>query len=314
MHKYFNDTGLCIPEKHFMVDISAKMAQILHMVERGEYFSLNRPRQFGKTTTAYLLWKNLQQKDDYLTLEISFEVSEDDTFDSKRNVAVYFAKLLKKAFLVLGEKSLASFVENEMINLEGFESLSNLITEICTKVEKKVVITIDEVDKASDNLLFMQFLALMRDKYLAQNRGKDTSFHSVILLGVHDIKNLKRKIRPEDAHALNSPWNIAADFTVDMSFHSEEIQSMLRQYTEETQIQMNIPAIAERIHYYTSGYPYLVSKMCKIVEEIIIQERENKNWTLEDLEESFKYLVNPDYTTTLFDDLAKNLKKQPGLV
>lgn len=36
------------------------------------------------------------------------------------------------------------------------------------------------------------------------------TFHSVILAGVYDIKNLKLKIRPEEEHKYNSPWNIAA--------------------------------------------------------------------------------------------------------
>jgi len=168
-----------------------------------------------------------------------------------------------------------------------------------------VIITIDEVDKTSDNYLFMQFLA--------QNRGKSKSFHSVILLGVHDIKNLQRKLRPEDEHSLNSPWNIAADFTVDMSFHPEEIQTMLQQYSEEAEIKMDILKIAEKLYYYTSGYPYLVSKMCKVIDEIILPKTRKRYWTLEDLETSFRYLVNPNHTTTLLDDLYKNLNNNTDL-
>ncbi|MBR3466963.1 MAG: hypothetical protein IKH15_07070 [Bacteroidales bacterium] len=32
----------------------------------------------------------------------------------------------------------------------------------------------------------------------------------------------------------NSPWNIAADFNVDMTFHPEEIAQMLRDYENDT--------------------------------------------------------------------------------
>ena len=42
-----------------------------------------------------------------------------------------------------------------------------------------------------------------------------------ILVGVCDIKNLKRKLRPDEEHKDNSPWNIAADFDIDMSFTSK---------------------------------------------------------------------------------------------
>lgn len=41
--------------------------------------------------------------------------------------------------------------------------------------------------------------------------------------GVYDIKNLKHNLRNEDEHKYNSPWNIAADFNVDMSFSQKDI-------------------------------------------------------------------------------------------
>lgn len=41
-------------------------------------------------------------------------------------------------------------------------------------------------------------------------------FHSVILAGVYDIKNLKLKFRSESEHQYNSPWNIATNFNIDI--------------------------------------------------------------------------------------------------
>lgn len=59
MAKYFNVTGICIPEKHYMVDISATVRMITEtLVDRGAYFTINRARQYGKTTTLYLLEKS----------------------------------------------------------------------------------------------------------------------------------------------------------------------------------------------------------------------------------------------------------------
>lgn len=56
------------------------------------------------------------------------------------------------------------------------------------------------------------------------------AFHSVILAGVHDVRNIGQKIRPDTEHRMNSPWNIAAAFRVDMSFSAEEIAGMLAAY------------------------------------------------------------------------------------
>ncbi|MEY4934816.1 MAG: hypothetical protein RIS64_1175 [Bacteroidota bacterium] len=53
MSKEFNVTGKCIAAKHYMADVSAKMADTVKLVEKGNYFIINCPRQYGKTTTLY---------------------------------------------------------------------------------------------------------------------------------------------------------------------------------------------------------------------------------------------------------------------
>ena len=59
------------------------------------------------------------------------------------------------------------------------------------------------------------------------------TFQSVILTSVYDIKKLKRKIRPDESHKTNSPWNIAADFTLDMSLSRDGIAGMLAEYEKD---------------------------------------------------------------------------------
>ena len=50
MSKIFNTSAVCRPEIHYMVDLSDRLEQIKKMVDRGDYFTINRARQFGKTT------------------------------------------------------------------------------------------------------------------------------------------------------------------------------------------------------------------------------------------------------------------------
>ena len=49
--KEFNTTAVCIPAKHYMVDLSERVKEIKKMVDAGKYFTINRARQYGKTTT-----------------------------------------------------------------------------------------------------------------------------------------------------------------------------------------------------------------------------------------------------------------------
>ena len=51
----FNTTAVCIPSKHYMVDIIDKVNEIRKMVDAGKYFTINRARQYGKTTTLLAL-------------------------------------------------------------------------------------------------------------------------------------------------------------------------------------------------------------------------------------------------------------------
>lgn len=127
------------------------------------------------------------------------------------------------------------------------------------------MLMIDEVDSAGNYQVFLDFLALLRGYYL--DRDNKPIFHSVILAGVYDIKNLKLKLRPDSEHKYNSPWNIAAKYNLTMSFSAAEISSMLQEYEEDNRTGMNVQEIAENIYGYTSGYPYLVSAICKFQDE-----------------------------------------------
>lgn len=81
MPKKFCVTGICIPEKNYMVDISKRIDTIMHdYIENGQYFTINRARQYGKTTTLYLLERRLQKE--YLVLSLSFE-AVDEYFETQ---------------------------------------------------------------------------------------------------------------------------------------------------------------------------------------------------------------------------------------
>lgn len=59
MSRTFNITADCKPSLHYMVDLSGRLEQIKKMVDAGQYFTINRARQYGKTTTLRALAKYL---------------------------------------------------------------------------------------------------------------------------------------------------------------------------------------------------------------------------------------------------------------
>jgi hypothetical protein len=128
---------------------------------------------------------------------------------------------------------------------------------------------------------------------------------------VHDVKSLKLKIRPDSEQKYNSPWNIAAEFKVDMNLYPHEIQPMLEDYVRERGIQMDTAVMSYGLFYYTSGYPFLVSQLCKIMDETLLPAKTTRDLTENDLEAAMKQLVWSSNTN--FESLAKNLENNPAL-
>jgi predicted AAA+ superfamily ATPase len=163
--KKFNITGTCIPEKHYMVDINGKLQGIIKLIDDEEYFVINRPRQYGKTTTLYMLERTLTKKDEYLVISISFEGIGDLVFETEQRFIKAFIEVLADS-LFFQYDSLAKYVEDEKDNVKSFNELSRFLTKFIIKCDKKVILMIDEVDKSSNNQLFLSFLGFLRNKYL----------------------------------------------------------------------------------------------------------------------------------------------------
>ena len=300
----FNVTGICVPKKHYMVDITSKLEQIKILVDKQKYFTINRGRQYGKTTTLSMLRRFLA--DDYTVISISFEGIGEEPFSNEESFCQTFMRLISRALRFTSEPT---EYRDSWLNphVKGFETLSEHVTDMCE--EKKLVLMIDEVDKASNNIVFLNFLSKLRDKYNAREDERDFTFHSVILAGVYDIKNIKLKMITEgllvptvgETGIHNSPWNIAVSFDVDMSFSPAEIMTMLSSYETDHGIGMDINALAQEIHFYSNGYPVLVSKICQYLDEKL------KSWEVEDVREAVRLLLS-ETDNPLFRGISQNLE------
>lgn len=341
MRRYFNTEGWCSPDRHYMVRLEERLERIKRLyVDRGKYFIINRGRQYGKTTTLKALTKYLA--DDYTVISMDFQRISSACFADEQMFVTSFVEYMEKMFSrqkILQEnipskafQAMVSLKEEERVSLD---KLFFALSGICDAAKKPVIMMIDEVDNASNHQVFLDFLAMLRGYYL--DRENAATFHSVILAGVYDIKNLKLKIRPDSEHQYNSPWNIAADFDVNMDFSAGQIRGMLEEYEEENRTGMDVGAMAEEIYQYTSGYPYLVSALCKIMDEKLpgefwkelpegdwkeLQGEEPKGepeelsdggsvkgrknvWSGEGLAKAVKMLLNE--RTPLFDSMMKQL-------
>lgn len=343
MSRTFNITADCKPSLHYMVDITDRLEQIKKMIDAGQYFTINRARQYGKTTILRALAKYLVQ--DYVVVSLDFQLMSHKDFAEEG----VFVKAFSEAVLrkVSGEGAMPAQIRRELQELIGdsqqaaLSRLFEILSIWCRISKKPIVLVIDEVDSASNNQVFLDFLSQLRGYYI--DRDVTPAFQSVILAGVYDIKNIKRKIRSDEDHKNNSPWNmregneenesllsfddcprdhkepapydIAAKFRVDMSFSQKDITGMLEEYEKDYHTGMDIDTMAGLIYDYTAGYPYLVSWLCKCIDEDISGSRDfpdrRSAWTKAGFLEAEKLLLNDK--NTLFESLVNKLTDYPEL-
>ena len=131
----------------------------------------------------------------------------------------------------------------------------------------------------------------------------------MILAGVYDIKNLNLKIRPEEEQQYNSPWNIAAEFDVNMDLTESGIKGMLDEYEADHQTGMDTAEIAKQIWDNTNGYPFLVSRICQIIDQRMLPDTFaslKESWTSSGVEEAVKFIITEK--NTLFDFLMGKIR------
>lgn len=305
--KVFNTTGLCVPEKHYMVDLTERIIQIRSMVDAGKYFTINKARQYGKTTTLAALRRSLEKE--YTILSLDFQGIGNAGFSTEEDFVQELCRLIRKeqrsGFSVpeIIRQQLNDYYERRE-HRARLGRLFDTFSEWCEINEKRIVLMIDEVDSATNNQVFLDFLAQLRENYLSREEKGIPAFHSVILAGVTDIRSLRRKIRQNEDHKVNSPWNIAADFDIDMSLPELGIRGMLEEYEDDHGTGMDTAVVAREIHAFTNGYPFLVSRICQLMDERLAGGRFKtlaEVWTVAGVSEAVRMIL--EEKNTLFESL-----------
>ena len=75
MGRYFNTEGCCYPDEHYMVNLDSRLKEIKSMVDAGKYFTINRGRQYGKTTTLCALENSLKEEYDVISMDFQDQMS-----------------------------------------------------------------------------------------------------------------------------------------------------------------------------------------------------------------------------------------------
>ena len=131
--KKFNITATCIPEEHYMANLKDKIKYIENKIDEGQYFTINKARQYGKTTILSRLYKTLKYK--YIIIPATLEEFGAEKFKSERAFSEAFIRMIGK-LAMFQDKNLGKFILN-FDDIDSFEKLSDVITDIC--MESKIL-------------------------------------------------------------------------------------------------------------------------------------------------------------------------------
>jgi len=292
----FNITGSIIPEEHYYVDLKSALKKLMGLVEKKKYFVINRPRQFGKTTTLNFLAQRLLKTVEYAPALISFA-----HFVQRPNITE--AEFYSETSQFIIEELKASYGDS----IESFAEISRRydffvwLRELCQS--RKLILLIDEIDAAPENVV-IGFLASLREMYLQRSRNRQPAPHAVCLAGVHDIKNLKARYRDEtQTIGSASPFNIAIDYELP-AFSLKDVRQYYLQHTAATGQEFDDTVIS-RVHEVTNGHPWLVSMLAKLLVEEIVPRRKQPI-RLAHAERAIQTLL--DTPNANFDSLFKNAR------
>ena len=142
MPKYFNTTAICRPKEHYMVDITEKLKQIKRMVDAGQYFTINRARQYGKTTTLRALQAFL--KDEYIVISLDFQMLSSADFSTEMAFVDAFSSELLDACEEVPNK-----ISDDLNNLIGKRTTLSKVREALENAGIEILSS--EIDMIPDN-------------------------------------------------------------------------------------------------------------------------------------------------------------------
>jgi len=76
MPRFFNTSGPCEPEDHYMLPPEERLSEARRFIDMKRYFVVHAPRQTGKTTTIAALTAKLNEEGRYAALLATCEEAQ----------------------------------------------------------------------------------------------------------------------------------------------------------------------------------------------------------------------------------------------
>ncbi|WP_344457098.1 AAA family ATPase [Actinocorallia aurantiaca] len=260
--KYFNTTGRCREELHYMLPPEPRLPEARKYIERGFYFVVHAPRQSGKTTVLETLARNLNAEGKYAAVWFSCEQARiAQTVEAAESQLL---ELLAKA----AERQIAPECRPPCPwpDARPGNRLYEGLRAWAIRCPLPLVLFFDEVDSLQGDIL-ISVLSQLRNGYQSEEREEFP--YSVILCGMRDVRDYKA-VSGGDPNRLgtSSPFNIKVASLRLADFTHAQVAELYEQHTEATGQKFS-PEAVQRAFEASQGQPWLVNALaCEVVDEM----------------------------------------------
>lgn len=265
MNRFFNTAGPCVPGKHYLLDASERLLEVVELIRREQYFVIHAARQSGKTTLLLDLRKSLEAEGKHRALYCSLESLQGVT-DPKDGLPAIVRCLIGVLPALHGADFSAAVASTDFTDYTNVLKL--FLQRLCAALDKPLVLLLDEVDCLSEGTL-ITFLRQLRDGFV--NRAGGSPFpSSVALVGMRNIRDYKAQIRPGGTTLGSaSPFNIASEALTLKNFTEAEVGALYAQHTADTGQGFPPEAVARAFHW-SQGQPWLVNALAhEVVDKML---------------------------------------------
>ncbi|KJJ83535.1 ATPase domain protein, prokaryote domain protein [Candidatus Omnitrophus magneticus] len=298
--RYFNTTGFCMPERHYMIDPLRNQKIIFDLIEKTQYFTIHAPRQTGKTTLLHELAHRLNKEGNYISVVFSVESAGYRSITEEIANKKIINSLYSSSGQYLNKKNCPIPPEKYTKDL----TLENYLIDWAISQTKPIVLLLDEIDSLYDDVLVSVLRQLRNGFQIRPKRFPST----VALVGLRDVREFKTKVRPSEVSLVSgSPFNIKAESILLGTFTKEEITELYSQHTKDTG-QIFLKEVVDRIYELTGGQPWLVNAIAREIVVKILNEDFTKKITLDHVESAKENIIQR--RDTHLDSLIDKLKEE----
>ncbi|MBO0804845.1 MAG: hypothetical protein J2P25_17450 [Nocardiopsaceae bacterium] len=255
--RFFNKSGPCDPERHYMLPPEPRLPRARHLVEEGLYFVVHAPRQTGKTTSLTALARDITAGGERAAVLFSCERARTHSSD----IGAAGREILQAITEAAQWQELPEECQPPRWPDAPPGSLLRAGLQAWARAcPRPLVLFFDEFDALTGKVL-ISAASQLRDGY----QSRPANFPaSVALCGLRDIRDYRVAAgqNPEPSGSRTSPFNIIDESFRMTNFTPEQVAELYGQHTAETGQEFSDAAI-DRAVEYSQGQPWLVNALAR---------------------------------------------------